>query len=91
MGVLQASTIIDYRSTFYVLNSCKMCYEANPVLRWTTSSQPRMYLVGAAINTGIAVGMWKMKKDGSKVWWIPAVVGTTLHLIAAKHNYSLIR
>ena len=88
--MLVGATIYDAESTYYALDKCRTCFEANPVMRpFVKSGRPSLYAVQSAINAGIIIYSYKMKKNDEKLWWLIPVVVASAHSIAGTHNIRI--
>jgi len=95
-AALNASMILDTKSTFDVLRRCDRCFEADPYAAPFIARGPVVaFTAGEAFDIGVMVVAAKMK--GAKrplyrrAWWVVPVALTAGHLLAARHNMNLAR
>jgi hypothetical protein len=86
-GFLVSATVFDIETTYIGLENCSRCKELNPVMRpFVNSGRPAIYTVEMGINAGMIYYSYKLKKRGSKLWWvIPVAVGAA-HGVAGGSN-----
>ena len=88
--LLVSSTVYDTRSTYFALEKCKNCREANPLMRpFVKAGEPWLYVVQGFINTGVIYASYKMKEKDHKLWYVLPVALTIAHTIAGTHNIRI--
>jgi len=88
--IMIGSTIYDVESTYFALNRCENCYEANPLMKpFVEAGRPALYIVQGAIDVGIIYASYKMKKKGHKLWYVLPAIVTVAHTIAGTHNIRI--
>ncbi len=92
---LQASTVLDIESSYYALQNCPRgftCREGNPVLRpFVSAGRPAVYAFTTATNALAVLSSHKLRKKGSRYWWVPMTVYTGIHAFCAVRNYQTAR
>ena len=92
---LQASTVLDIESSYYVLNNCPRgftCREGNPVLRpFVNAGRPAVYAFTTGTNALAILSSYKLRKKGSRFWWVPMTVYTGIHTFCAVRNFQTTR
>ena len=92
---LQASTMLDLESSYYVLNNCPRgftCHESNPLLRpFVSAGRPAAYAFTTGTNALAVLSSYKLRKKGSRFWWVPMTVYTGIHTFAAVKNWQTAR
>ena len=84
-----ASMAYDIETTFYTLDRCPNCYEANPIMRpFVKRGRLATYAFGMGIVTAQTWISYEMKKH-TKFWWVIPAAGIGLHSYAGTHNLSL--
>lgn len=87
---LSVSAAADIGSTIHGLNQGYA--EGNPLMRPLAKAGglPLAFVdVGLGVVTGLA--SHELKKQGSKVWWIPSILGIVGHSFAAYMNLRIVR
>ncbi len=86
-GFMVGATIFDVETTFRGLENCSNCKELNPLMRpFVNSGRPATYAVETGVNTAIIYYSYRLKENGSKLWWaIPFAVGA-VHSVAGSAN-----
>src|SRR5262245_45171990 len=75
----QAATVFDLETTVRALNRCPTCYEANPFMKPFVSSKPAAYSAGLGLSAASIYGSLKLKKQGTKWWWVPLAGQIGMH------------
>ena len=83
-------TILDMESTFHLLGQGDEFREGNPILKPFVHSRLQAYAMQAGINTGITYLAYRLKKNGSKFWWLPLVGCSVIHGSLAGNNIRLV-
>ncbi len=91
MMAVQVSTVVDIESTFHTIGQCPpgyTCREGNPLLRpFIQSGRPAVYAFTTGINGLVMWHSYRMKKRGSRWWWVGPAIQIGVHTWAAVHNY----
>ena len=95
-GVLGTSMLLDTRSTFYVVDRCLDCREANPLVAPLVRLGPTpTYAAGVLVDIGVMAVAAKMKGSERawvrRTWWVAPVALVIGHSLATRHNYNLVR
>jgi hypothetical protein len=92
---IQTSTALDLESSFYALKNCPpnyRCRESNPLLRpFVRSGRPAAYALTTGTNALAIWSSYRMRKKGSRFWWVPLTVSIGIHSAAALKNYHLVQ
>lgn len=78
------TTTFDLQTTSTALKRCSTCKEANPLMHF--KSKPLTYTVSLGLTSGVIYGSARLKRDGSKWWWVPLVVSSVVHGVAGVSN-----
>lgn len=89
---LVGTTVFDVETTFAALNKCgNTCHEGNSLMYpLVQSGRPAVYAVNGAIDAGLIAWSYKLKKDGSKLWWFLPIVAGTAHGLAGGFNMRFV-
>jgi hypothetical protein len=89
-GWLTAATIFDIESTFYRLNHCEECQEANPIMRpFIERGRLATYAFSLTVN-GVVMVLARRMYDRRDSWWrVGALTFTIVHAIAGTLNLVL--
>lgn len=89
---LQASTVLDVESSYHTLKNCPpgfTCREGNPVLRpFVNAGRPAAYAFTTGTNALAVLSSYKLRKKGSRFWWVPMAVYTGIHTYCAVRNFQ---
>lgn len=92
---LQASTMLDIESSYHTLKNCPAgftCREGNPLLRpFVQAGRPAVYAFTTGTNALAVLSSYKLKKNGSRFWWVPMTVYTGIHAYCAVRNFQTVR
>ncbi|MBI2981998.1 MAG: hypothetical protein HYY44_06890, partial [Deltaproteobacteria bacterium] len=84
---LVMTTIYDLETTFWSLKNCDNCKEGNfLVAPLVNTGRPATYAVMMGVNAGLLYLSYRVKKQGSKLWWIGPAIGTAAHGVAGTLN-----
>jgi len=90
------AALYDGFTTHHVIQICPTCTERDPVSRVFIGRRPtwaRMIPAGAGeVVTGYEIGYWMRKNRHSairKLWWVPQVSATAVHLIEGSKNFQV--
>lgn len=91
MLALQVSTVADIESTYHALGNCPpgyTCREGNPLMRpFIQSGRPAAYAFTTGVNGLVMWHSYRLKKRGSRWWWVGPAIQIGIHTFAAVHNY----
>ena len=89
-GWLTAATIFDVETTFYRLNHCDACQEANPIMRpFIERGRLATYAFSVAVN-GVVMVLSRRMYDRGDTWWrVGPLAFTIVHAIAGTLNLCL--
>lgn len=86
-GMLIASTIMDVETSFHALGNCASCREANPVLSpMLRGGRLKVYALQGAIDAGIILTSYQLKKGGHKYWWLAPIAISSAHFAFGGFN-----
>jgi len=85
----QAATVYDLQTTRSLLQQCASCSEANPIMRPVVGSLPAAYSTALGLNAASIYGSLKLKKKGSRWWWVPLAIPIAAHTAAGISNTHL--
>ncbi|MFN7927052.1 MAG: hypothetical protein U0Y68_03755 [Blastocatellia bacterium] len=92
---LQASTVLDVESSYYVLNNCPAgytCREGNPFLRpFVHAGRPAAYAFTTTTNALAVLSSYKLRKKGSRFWWVPMTAYIGIHTYCGINNLRTAR
>jgi hypothetical protein len=93
-GILHGSMILDLNSTYYTLNRCPSCKEANPYTAPFVNKGPACAYVAATIFQGGLMYLshrMRYSKDPviRKIWTVLPLLTASTHIVLANHNYKL--
>jgi hypothetical protein len=95
-AALNTAMVLDTKSTFDVVNVCRMCREANPFVAPFVRRGPAVtFVAGEVFDAGVMSIAAKMKASDRtwvrRTWWVmPAALGVG-HTIALRHNRNLLK
>lgn len=89
---LQASTILDIESSYHTLKHCPpgyTCREGNPLLRpFVRLGHPAVYAFTTGTNALAVMSSYRLKKKGSRLWWVPMTAYIGIHTFCAIRNFQ---
>ena len=89
-GWLTAATIFDVETTFYRLDHCDNCQEANPIMRpFIERGRLATYAFSLAVNGVVMVLSRRMYDRGDSWWRVGPLAFTIVHAIAGTLNLYL--
>lgn len=92
---LQASTVFDVESSYHVLNNCPngyTCREGNPFLRpFVHAGRPAAYAFTTTTNALAVLSSYKLRKKGSRFWWVPMTAYIGIHTYCGIRNMQTAR
>lgn len=92
---LQTSTMLDIESSYHTLKNCPTgftCREGNPMLRpFVQLGRPAVYAFTTGTNVLAVMSSYKLRKKGSRFWWVPITAYTGIHTFCAVRNFQTVR
>lgn len=89
-GWLTAATIFDVETTFYRLDHCDACQEANPIMQpFIERGRLATYAFSLAVNGVVMVLSRRMYDRGDSWWRVGPLAFTIVHAIAGALNLYL--
>ena len=87
---LQVSTMLDIESSYHLLKNCPpgyTCREGNPLLRpFVHAGHPAAYAFTMGTNAMAVLSSYKLKKKGSRFWWVPMTAYIGIHTFCSIRN-----
>ena len=74
-GAQAGAAVADIEATQHCIHA-GTCREGNPLM---PRSRGGMYALDMSIVAGEAYASWRLKRHGSRVWWIGPVIGISEH------------
>jgi len=87
-GSLVASAAFDMETTVRVLET-GCCYEINPIAKPFVNNRASAYAFGGGITVLYIWGTHYLKSHNYRLWWLPAIATSAVHIVAGFHNLSL--
>ena len=85
-----AAAVYDTQTTFAAFERCRGgCFEANPLMRPFVAHRSSAYAYSMGLTSLSVYGTYRLKKSGSRLWWVPIVATTALHITAGIHNQKV--
>ena len=90
LSVSYASSIYDTQTTVTTLKQCPVqCFEANPLLRPFAGRKSSAYAYTMSLTSVSAFATYRLKKTGSRWWWVPLAATSAVHFAAGIHNQRI--
>ena len=95
-GALNATMLLDTKSTFDVARRCPDCHEGNPVVApFVRQGATTTFAAGLAFDAGVMTVAAKMKGSDKtwarRTWWVVPAALIAGHSMAYRHNANLAR
>lgn len=76
------SAVFDVETTQHCINA-GTCHEANPLM---PSDPSKAYAVNFGLTGAEGLASWWLHKNHDKKWWLPPVIGGSIHIAAGITN-----
>ena len=91
---LNATMLLDTKSTFDVMLRCTSCYEANPFVRpFVQRGRALTFSAGVAFDAGVMAVAARMKRSerawARRIWWVAPAALMVGHTKAWRHNTNI--
>jgi len=87
MSLSYASTLYDTHTTLSALQRCQnRCFEANPLMKPFSGGKYQLTTYAMGLTSASALATYRLKKTGSRWWWVPMAATSAMHIAAGIHN-----
>jgi hypothetical protein len=90
LSLSYAATLYDTHTTLSALGRCgDRCFEANPLTRPFAGGKYQLTTYAMGLTSVSALATYRLKKTGSRWWWVPVAATSALHIAAGIRNQTI--
>jgi hypothetical protein len=86
-GVATALTVMDFEMTQHCLGN-RTCVESDPLM---PTSHAGMYASSAPVNAALYYWSYRLKRKGSRIWWVPTAAAIASHAVGVGTNIRFLK